>query len=147
MAQPITARYGKFRILLGDGADPEVFVAPCGFTSKSLNLIKNLSDVSIPDCDDEDAAIALGRDVQNIDWNVGGEGVLAASSVDTWLAAYESTESVSVKIEVQFSSGTITFTGKAHLASFGLGAEQGGRVTVSVDLQGDGPLTVVSTIA
>jgi len=147
MATPQTARFGKFRVLLGNGADPEVFAAPCGFTSKSLNLIKNLSDVSIPDCDDPDAAIALGRDVQNVDWNVGGEGVLAASSVETWLAAYESSESVSVKIEVQFSAGTVTFTGNAHLASFGLGAEQGGRVTVSIDLQGDGPLTSASTIA
>lgn len=147
VAQPITARYGKFRVLLGNGATPEVFAAPCGFTSKSLNLIKNLSDVSIPDCDDEDAAIALGRDVQNIDWNIAGEGVLAASAVATWLTAYDSTESISVKIEVQFSTGTVTFTGKAHLASFGLGAEQGGRVTVSIDMQGDGPLAHVSTIA
>ncbi|MCW0235280.1 MAG: phage tail protein [Ferrovibrio sp.] len=147
MAIPQTARFGKFRVLLGNGADPEVYAAPCGFTSKSLNLIKNLSDVAIPDCDDPDAAIALARDVQTNDWNVGGEGVLAAASVATWLDAYDSTESVAVKIEVQFTSGTITFTGNAHLASFGLGAEQGGRVTVSVDLQGDGPLTHASTIA
>ncbi len=146
MAAPSTARFGKFRVLLGDGASPEIFTAPCGFTSKSLNLIKNLSDVSIPDCDDPDAPIALGRDVQNIDWNVSGEGVLAAASVETWLEAYESTESVSVKIEIQFSSGTVTWSGKAHLANFGLGAEQGGRVTVSVDLQGDGALTSASTI-
>lgn len=147
MAAPVTARFGKFRVLLGDGESPEVFAAPCGFTSKSLNLIKNLSDVSIPDCSDPDAPISLGRDVQNIDWNVSGEGVLAAASVATWLEAYESAESISVKIEVQFSSGTVTFTGKAHLASFGLGAEQGGRVTVSVEMQGDGALASTSTIA
>lgn len=146
MAAPITARFGKFRVLLGDGAEPEVFTAPCGFTSKSLVLTKNLSEVSIPDCDDPDAPINLGRDVESLSASVSGEGVLAASAVATWLDAYDSTESVSVKVEVEFSSGLVTFTGKMHIANFTIGAEQGGRVTVSVEMQSDGALTRTSTI-
>ena len=147
MAQPQTARFGKFRVLLGNSADPIVYAAPCGFMSKALNLLKNLSEISLPDCDDPDAPIVLGRDVQSLDWNVSGEGVLAASSVQTWLDAYMSADAIPVKIEVQFSSGTVTFTGRAHLANFSLGAEQGARVTVSVEMQGDGALVPASTIA
>lgn len=146
MAAPVTARFGKFRVLLSDGASPEVFTAPCGFTSKSLQLTKNLSEVSIPDCDDPDAPITIGRDVESISAQISGEGVLAASSVETWLDAYDSTESVSVKVEVEFSTGTVTFTGRMHLSQMTLGAEQGGRVTIQVEMQSDGALTRASTI-
>lgn len=147
MAQPITARFGKFRILLGNSADPIVYAAPCGFTSKSLTLTRNLSEVSIPDCDEPDAPITIGRDVESISSSVSGEGVLAASSVITWLEAYESSESVPVKIEVEFSTGIVTWTGLMQIESLELGAEQGGRVTLNVSMQSDGELVRTDTFA
>jgi predicted secreted protein len=145
MAPPITARFGKFRVLLGNTANPIVYSAPCGFTSKSLTLGKSLSEVSIPDCDDPDKPITIGRDVESTTASVSGDGVLAASAVEKWIAAYKSTESLPVKIEIEFSTGTLTFTGKMHLESLELGAEQGGRVTISVSLQSDGELVDTDT--
>lgn len=145
MAAPVTARFGKFRVLLGAGTSPIVYTAPCGFTSKSLSLGKSLSEVSLPDCDDPDKPIVIGRDVESITASVSGEGVLAAAAVITWLEAYESTESVPVKIEIEFSSGVVTWTGLMHLESIELGAEQGGRVTISVSLQSDGELVRTDT--
>ncbi|MBY3386405.1 phage tail tube protein [Rhizobium laguerreae] len=145
MATPVTARFGKFRVLLGSGSGPIVYAAPCGFTSKSLTLGKSLSEVSIPDCDEEDAPIVLGRDVESITSSISGEGVLAAAAVSTWLDAYESTESVPVKIEIEFSTGTVTWTGNMHIESLELGAEQGGRVTLSVSMQSDGALVRTDT--
>ena len=147
MAPPVTARFGKFRVLLGDDATPAAYAAPCGFTSKSLTLGKSLSEVSIPDCDDPDKPITVGRDVESTTASVSGEGVLAASAVPVWLAAYKSTESVPVKIEIEFSTGILTFTGRMHLESLELGAEQGGRVTISVSLQSDGELVDTDTFA
>lgn len=147
MATPVTAKFGKFRILLGDDADPIVYTAPCGFTSKSMTLTKSLSEVSIPDCDDPDAPIVLGRDVESISTSVSGEGVLAASSVVTWLEAYENTESIPVKVEIEFSTGIVTWTGLMHIESLELGAEQGGRVTINVSMQSDGALVRTDTIA
>lgn len=147
MATPVTARFGKFRVLLGNSAVPIVYAAPCGFTSKSLALNKSLSEVSLPDCDEPDAPIVIGRDVESISASVSGEGVLAASAVITWLAAYEKTDSVPVKIEIEFSTGLVTWTGKMHVESLELGAEQGGRVTISVSLQSDGQLVRTTTIA
>lgn len=145
MAPPVTARFGKFRILLGSGSGPITYAAPCGFTSKSLSLAKTLSEVSIPDCDDPDAPIVIGRDVESISASVSGEGVLAASAVQAWLDAYESTESVPVKIEIEFSTGTVTWTGTMHIESLELGAEQGGRVTINVSMQSDGALVRTDT--
>ncbi|MEZ2132468.1 MULTISPECIES: phage tail tube protein [unclassified Sinorhizobium] len=144
MSQPITARFGKFRVLL-DLAGTGTYTAPCGFTSKSLTLGKSLSEVSIPDCDEEDAPIVLGRDVESITSSISGEGVLAASAVETWLDAYESVNSVAVKIEIEFSTGTVTWTGKFHVESLEIGAEQGGRVTLNVSMQSDGALVRTDT--
>lgn len=147
MAPPVTARFGKFRVLLGNSAVPIVYSAPCGFTSKSLSLEKSLSEVAIPDCDDPDKPMALGRDVESTSASIEGEGVLAASSVLTWLEAYDSTDSIPVKVEVEFSSGTVTFTGNMHVESLELGAEQGGRVTLNVSMQSDGELIRTDTFA
>lgn len=144
MAQPVTARFGKFRVLL-DLAGTGTYTAPCGFTSKSLTLSKSLSEVALPDCDLPDDPIVLGRDVESISASISGEGVLAASSVETWLDAYESTESVAVKVEIEFSTGTVTWTGRFHVESLEIGAEQGGRVTLNVSMQSDGALVRTDT--
>jgi predicted secreted protein len=140
MAAPTTARFGKFRVLLGDGASPETFAAPCGFTSKSLTLTKNLQDINLPDCDDPDAPAWVGRDVQSLSAAINGEGVLAAESAPDWFDAFESTESISVKIEIEFELVTYVYTGLMHIAEMALGAEQGGRVTNNVSMQSDGEL-------
>lgn len=141
MAAPTTAKFGKFTVSLSDGGSPATFAAPCGFTSKALSLSKNLSEVSLPDCDDPDAPINIGRDVQSLTASVTGEGVLASEAVATWLAFYDSTSSIEVKIEIEFAVKTLTYQGYMHLESMELGAEQGGRTTLKVSLQSDGALT------
>lgn len=146
MAKPVSTTFGKFRVLLGDDSDPIVYAAPCGFTSKSFNRTKNLSEQVIPDCDDPDAAADIIRDVVSKDWSIGGEGLLAAGSAMTWEGAYDSDVSVPVKIEIEFSTGTLTYTGRAHLNTFNVTGEQGGRVTASVEMSADGGLTRVSTL-
>lgn len=140
MAPPITARFGKFRVLLGSGSGPIVYSAPCGFTSKALQLNKSLSEVSIPDCDEPDKPISLGRDVESTSATISGEGVAAASSVPVWLEAYKSADAIPVKVEIEYSTGTQTFTGMFHIESLEFGAEQGGRVTLNVTMQSDGEL-------
>lgn len=147
MAQPSTVRFGKFRVLLGDDSNPIVYSSPCGFTSKSLTLTKELTDVNIPDCDDPDAVAWIGRDAASLSASISGEGVLAAESVDTWLEAWESVESIPAKIEIEFAAKTITWTGLMHVANFAVSSEQGGRVTASIEMSSDGELTRVTDTA
>jgi predicted secreted protein len=141
LARPVTARFGKFLVLLGDGATPETFAMPCGFTSKSLNLSNNLTEVEIPDCDDPDAPFWASRDIQSMTASISGEGVLAAEAIPTWSAARQNMDGVSVRIEVEFSSGKLAYEGKFKFESFEIGAENGGRVTVTVSMQSDGEVT------
>lgn len=137
MAQPTTARPSKMRILLGDGGDPETFTAPCGLTSKSINLNKNLSDVSIPDCDDPDAPYWLARDVETMSMEISGEGVLAAEFEADWNAANFSTEAVNVRAEIEFATGTRVFRGAFHVTC-SISGQQGQRVSINVSMQSDG---------
>lgn len=149
MAQPVTTKGGKVRVLLGtlpvDPEDPIVYAAPCGFTSKSLTLTKGLEEVSIPDCNDPDKVDWLGRDAVSLSMAIGGEGVLAAESSETWLDAWESVESVPVKVEIEFPAKTISWVGSMHVESLELGAPNGRRVTNNVSMQSDGEM--VRTVA
>ena len=113
MAQPVTIKGGKIKVLLGSGS-PVTFAAPCGFTSKSITLTKGLEEVNIPDCDDPDAVSWLGRDASSLSMSVSGEGVLASESVEVWLDAWESVDSVPVQIEWEFPAKTITVAGDMH---------------------------------
>lgn len=147
MAQPTTIKGGKFRVLLGDDADPIVYSSPCGFTSRSLTLTKGLNEVNLPDCEDPDKIDWVGRDATSLSMSVSGEGILAAESSDTWLDAWHSVDSVPVKIEIEFPAKTITYTGRMHVETIELGAPNGQRVTNNVSMQSDGEMVRVTTPA
>lgn len=144
MAQPVTTKGGKLRVLLGNSADPIVYAAPCGFTSKTLTISKGLEEVNIPDCDDPDKVDWVGRDATSLSMSVSGEGVLAQASVETWLDAVESVDSVPVKIELEFPTTTWTWTGLMQVESGEFGAPNGRRVTGNFSMQSDGPMVRTS---
>lgn len=143
MATPTTVKGGKVKVLLGDGGSPVTYSSPCGFTQRSLTLSKALNEVNLPDCNDPDSVNWLGRDATSLSMSISGQGVLASESVETWLDAWEDVESVDVKIEIEFPAKTITWTGKMHIESFEVGANNGERATSNVSLQSDGEMTRV----
>ena len=145
MAQATTIKGGKIRVLLGNDADPIVYASPCGFTQRSITLNKGLEEVNIPDCDDPDKVDWVGRDATSLSMGISGEGVLAAESVDTWLEGFESIESIPVKVEWEFPAKTITWTGRMHIESMEVGANNGQRATNNVSLQSDGEMVRVTT--
>lgn len=147
MAQATTIKGGKIRVLLGNDAEPIVYSAPCGFTQRSITLNKGLEEVQIPDCTDPDKVDWIGRDATSLSMAVSGEGVLASESVDTWVEGFESIDSIPVKVEWEFPAKTITWTGRMHIESMEVGANNGQRATNNVSLQSDGEMVRVTTPA
>lgn len=143
MAKAVTIKSGMFRVLLGSGSSPIVYASPCGFTQRSLTLTKNLEEVNIPDCDDPDAVDWIGRDATSLSMSISGEGVLAEQSVEDWLDAMESVDSVPVQVELEFPTKTITWTGYMQVESLEMGAANGGRATNNVSMQSDGEMVRV----
>jgi hypothetical protein len=117
------------------------YAAPCGFTSKSFTLAKNLQEINIPDCDDPDAVAWIGRDAQNLSGTIAGNGVAAAEAVPTWNEAWKSIDSVPAMVEIEFSTGTLTYEGLFQVDNLAFTAEQAGRVQLAVNMQSDGALT------
>jgi hypothetical protein len=147
MAQATTIKGGKFRVLIGDDAEPIVYAAPCGFTQRAITLSKGLQEVQVPDCEDPDQVDWMGRDATSLSMSVSGEGVLAAESVETWLDAFDDIDSVPVKIEWEFPAKTVTWTGNMHIESLESGATNGQRATLNVSMQSDGEMVRVVTPA
>jgi len=146
MAKATTIKSGKIRIMLGAaGVEPIVYTAPCGFTQRSITLNKGLEEVRVPDCLDPDAVDWLGRDATSLSMSVSGEGVLAEESVETWLDAFDNVESVPAKVEWEFPTKTITWTGFMHVESLEVGAANAGRATQNVSMQSDGEMVRVVT--
>lgn len=145
MATATTIKGGKIRVLLGNDATPIVYAAPCGFTQRSITLNKGLEEVSIPNCENPDSVDWVGRDATSLSMSISGEGVLASESVDTWIEGFESIESIPVKVEWEFPAKTITWTGRMHIESMEVGANNGQRATNNVSLQSDGEMVRVTT--
>lgn len=145
MAQATTTKGGKIRVLLGTIASGDVitYAAPCGFTSRSITLTKNLEEVNVPDCDDPDKVDWVGRDATSLSMGVTGEGVLASESVEDWLDAFDNIESIPVKVEWEFPAKTITWTGYMHVETMEVGADNGQRATNNVSMQSDGEMVRV----
>lgn len=142
MSQPTTIKGGKVRVLL-DLAGSGTYSAPCGFTSRSITLSKALNEFQLPNCEDPDAIDWLGRDAVSLSMSINGEGVLASESVETWLDAWESVDSVAAKVEWEFPNKTITWTGLMHVENVETTAPNAQRATMTVSLQSDGEMTRV----
>lgn len=76
MAQPKTLRGTYVNILLGDGADPEVFTPICGLNSRSFTHQINTSDDFIPDCVDPEDVPTRELTTSGEQWDVSGSGLL-----------------------------------------------------------------------
>ncbi len=144
LAQATTIKGGKVRVKLGNDATPIAYTAPCGFTQKSITLSKNLNEVSIPDCEDPDKVDWIGRDAASLSMSISGEGVLASESIEAWLDAWESIDSVPVQVELVFPATTYTYTGNMHVENLDIGGNNGERATNNVSLQSDGEMVRTS---
>lgn len=152
MAQPTVLSFGKGIIYVGDAATPtEVFTKLCGFNSMSLTIEKDTNDVTLPDCDDPDAAAWQATDVLSLAWSMEFEGVYAKESADLIWAAVSSGQSRNLRLRLVGAGaggGTpdLQFSGKGHFG-MGLQGERGSKWQSSMNVTGDGELVRASVAA
>lgn len=84
MAQIQSIKFGEQMLLIGDGADPEVFSAPCGINSLTKSTSTNTSDVDLPDCDDPDLVVWLGIDEVSKRMTLTFSGTIAQQALAMW---------------------------------------------------------------
>lgn len=140
MAQATTLPFSAFKVMLETA--PSTFAAPCGLTERSVSFTKETNDTVSIDCADEDAPAWVDRDVVSLSATISGQGVMARESLDEWRDAFETTDTVTVRIQVEgnLAAGGGHWDGEFHLTSFEPGATRGERSTVSIEMQSSGPL-------
>lgn len=84
MAQAKTLRFAQQLLMLGDGETPEVFAAPCGFTSLNLTVNIETNSVNVPDCADPELPSWLESDEVSKQMVVGGNGVIDTDALQDW---------------------------------------------------------------
>lgn len=136
MTQASTLKFSLFLIELGDGANPEVFSAPCGLNSRGFDRTAATSDTNVPDCDDPDAPSWLERDVVSLSASLTGSGVVADEDFDTWDAWFTAATSKNTKLTL----GSRTWIGPMKLSSLKVSGQRGQRATIDVTLDSDGEL-------
>lgn len=149
MAKPITYSGSLVAIYL-ESATPGQFVRPCGLTQHSATFSKNMNEVDVPDCDDPDLPAWVAREVSALDFSANGSGVLAASVVQTWWDAFNSTESINARIYIGKADDTTNgyyWSGKVHVNNFEVTGNRGERAQVSVGIVSDGEMTFTKIAA
>jgi predicted secreted protein len=127
-------------ILIGDGAAPtEAFEAPCGLTSKGLDLNAASNDVLVPDCDDPDAPAWLERAVQSLSGQITGKGVMAVESFDLWRDWALSGLPKNARVQL-VGTGLGHYGGSFLLSKFTLSGDFGSKVQVDITLDSDGQI-------
>lgn len=137
MAKPTTLRFGEVIISLGNGANPEVFSAPCGLTSKGFNGSADTNDTQVPDCDDPDAPAWKERAVTALSRDISGSGILATESLATWDDWFVS--GLDKNVQVEF--GGYIWTGAYILSGFQIQADLGDKAKITIAMQSDGEIT------
>lgn len=84
MAQARTLRFSEQALLLGDGAVPEVFTAPCGFTTLAMSVAIETNTTNVPDCADPDLPAWLVSDEVSKQMSLTGDGVLDVDAQIVW---------------------------------------------------------------
>ncbi|TMI98479.1 MAG: phage tail protein [Alphaproteobacteria bacterium] len=134
MAQASTLRFSQFLIKLGNGANPEVFAAPCGLNSREFNRTAATNDTNVPDCADPDAPSWLERDTTSLSSALSGSGVVADEDFDDWNDWFESGETKNLEITL----GTRTWRGPFKCTALNITGQRGSRTTFTVSMESDG---------
>lgn len=143
MAQATVIKGGSVRVYLGNNADPIVYTDPCGFTSRSINFNKTLSEEIIPDCENPDGVFWTARGAKSLSMDISGEGVLAKESKQIWLDAVKNPDSVPVKTELVFPGETTSWQGKMQVESLQITAPIGETVKASIGMKSDGEMVLM----
>lgn len=136
MTAPTTLPFSKLLILIGDGASPEVFSAPCGLTSKGFDTNASSNDVLVPDCDDPDAPAWVARVVKSLSGKVSGSGIMAVESFHFWNTWSLSGLPKNVRIQL-VGTGLGYYSGSFLLTNFSLKASLGDKIQVDVAMDSD----------
>lgn len=136
MAQPDIVKGTYVDILMGDGAEPEVFTPICGITTRSFTHQINTNDIFVPDCADPEDRPVRRLNVTGEQWDLAGEGLHNLAQADMIRAATGITKNYRFRVGRPAGSlvGTGYYEGPAMITNRNLGGNSGGGEFASISL-------------
>lgn len=133
----------KLLILVGDGASPEVFSAPCGLTNQTFTLTSAVGSTVVPFCDDPEAAAWDTKEVTSLSAQVTGQGVMAVESFAVWNNWFLNGVAKNAHVKLD-DPGLGHYEGPWVLSNFKLTGTRGQKVTVDITLDNADIITWVA---
>ncbi|MFK4794668.1 phage tail tube protein [Sphingobium sp. ZW T5_29] len=134
----------QIAIMMGDGAEPEVFSPMCGLNQKQFQQTRATSDTVDWDCTDPDAIPITVRDVGAADWNLTGSGLLHRPLLPLVQAAFDSAEPTNYRWAYMDTVIDGYHQGPGIITDFTEGATNGEYVQINLTISAAGPKTFVS---
>ncbi len=142
MADIDFVEFSQFQILIGDGADPEVFEPRCTInTEKSFTITPNYNDIEIPDCDDPDLPSAIFKRATSVTGEVSGSGVMEAADAEFFSEWALSGAAKNVKVIVGDDTAGRQWTFAGRCGPFSPSASKNNVVNAEVSIMTDGRIT------
>ena len=138
--------FSALTILIGDGADPEVFTARCSMNaSRGFNRTAETNSRNLPDCADDAAPSATLVFVTAKSAEVSGSGVLERADDAFFSTWWASGEAKNVKVVV----GDVTDGGNSHsfaakLTSYNVTGESKDVVNAEITLVSHGAIVTAA---
>lgn len=138
MAQANTVRGSALLIMLGDGADPEVFAHPCSINSeRGIVFAAETRNNNVPDCDDPEAVVWQGTEKASLGATINGSGTLHKDDDAVFFALWKSEESCNIKV----ADGNRVYSGAFQLTQYEKTGNLGEKVQVRLTFVSDGAVT------
>lgn len=135
MAGPETKR-GLELLLYREEDTPGTWTFACGITSKQVPFTRNLSETTLPDCDDPTATPWVVREAISRSGQITGDGVMAMEFRAKFQADYDSDAGRRWRAVIV---GEGYWQGLYQMAGFTPGAAEGdAHIKLSIDLQSSG---------
>lgn len=139
MTKPTTVAFSEFFVVVGDGASPEVFSAPCGLTSKAFNQTASTQETVVPDCDNPDGPAFIERAIDALSSEITGSGVLALEAHDNvWQPWFFSAAARNVRVGLGAVPNVAVggyYEGSFLLTALNMSADRGQKMKGDVTLQ------------
>ncbi len=149
MALPTTLSFNSLVVAIGNGANPEVFAAPAGFTDKSYKTKIATGSTDVPDATNADLPMWQEIEAKTISGEITGSGVLAMADLPMWRAWYLSGQPKNV--QVQFPGNAAAGGGNdefaAVLTDFEITAKKGEKCAISVTIESTGAIVFTPAAA
>lgn len=145
MAMLKFTKWSRLVVKVSQGGSPETFKALCTLNaSRGITFTANVSEDSIPDCDDLEKVQWLVREKASLSADISGNGKVDKGDVKTlydWVSSEDALK-CQVILDDDAAANVITFEGLYHLTTFSMTGDSGApTVTGEIALQSSGAVT------